>query len=99
MNEPSKYDTEPATLQAFSAWLERKYESVQALNRAWFRQVKKISQKPRLPLTSLQAVTGGLIIFPLSTGENSISTILSISFSGSKVKSNYTTGTIPITSM
>ena len=65
MNEPSKYDTEPATLQAFSAWLERKYESVQALNRAWFRQVKNFSEATLTPDQLTGGNYGRLDYFPV----------------------------------
>ena len=35
-NEPTKYDVEPATLQAFGEWLKAKYGTVEELNRHWF---------------------------------------------------------------
>jgi len=43
MNEPAKYDTEPATFQAFGDWLERKYGTVDVLNRQWFGQLRRFS--------------------------------------------------------
>ncbi len=55
MNEPSKYDTEPATLRAFTVWLERKYRTVAALNRSWFRQVQSFSEVTFTP----DQLTGG----------------------------------------
>ncbi len=55
MNEPSKYDTEPATFRAFGAWLEKKYRNVAALNQSWFRQVKSFSEVTLTP----EQLTGG----------------------------------------
>jgi beta-galactosidase len=55
MNEPSKYDAEPATLRAFGAWLEKKYRTVDALNRSWFRQVKSFADVTLTP----DQLTGG----------------------------------------
>ncbi len=55
MNEPSKYDTEPATIRAFGAWLEKKYGTVAALNRSWFRQVKSFAEVTLTP----DQLTGG----------------------------------------
>lgn len=43
MNEPTKYDTEPATFLAFGDWLQTKYGTLDALNRSWFRPLKKFS--------------------------------------------------------
>jgi beta-galactosidase len=43
MNEPAKYDTEPATLQAFGEWLRAKYGTVAELNKHWFRPLDKFS--------------------------------------------------------
>jgi beta-galactosidase len=43
MNEPSKYDTEPATLLAFGEWLRQKYGKLEKLNATWFRQLKSFS--------------------------------------------------------
>lgn len=43
MNEPHKYDTEPATLQAFGDWLQAKYGSVEELNKHWSRPLEKFS--------------------------------------------------------
>ena len=55
MNEPSKYDTEPATIRAFAAWLERKYHTVDVLNQSWFRQVKSFNDVTLTP----DQLTGG----------------------------------------
>ena len=44
MNEPTKYDTEPATFRAFGDWLRTKYGSVDELNRHWFRPLSKFSE-------------------------------------------------------
>ncbi len=55
MNEPSKYDTEPATFRAFGDWLEKKYGTVAALNRSWFRQFKSFSEVILTP----DQLTGG----------------------------------------
>lgn len=44
MNEPTKYNTDPATFRAFGDWLHRKYGSVEALNRRWFRQFNNFSE-------------------------------------------------------
>jgi len=35
-NEPTKYDVEPATFQAFGEWLKAKYGTVEELNKHWF---------------------------------------------------------------
>jgi len=43
MNEPAKYDTEPATFQAFGNWLQKKYGSVDALNQQWFGHLHRFS--------------------------------------------------------
>jgi beta-galactosidase len=43
MNEPAKYDTEPATFHAFGDWLQMKYGTVGNLNRVWFRPLKQFS--------------------------------------------------------
>jgi beta-galactosidase GanA len=43
MNEPTKYDTEPATFLAFGNWLRSKYGTLDALNRSWFRPLDKFS--------------------------------------------------------
>lgn len=55
MNEPSKYDTEPATIEAFRTWLKKKYKSVEALNRSWFRQVSDFAEVNLTP----DQLTGG----------------------------------------
>jgi beta-galactosidase len=44
MNEPTKYDTEPATLRAFGDWLQAKYGNVAELNRHWFRPLSSFSE-------------------------------------------------------
>jgi len=43
MNEPDKYDVEPATLEAFGDWLQAKYGTVEELNKHWFRPLEKFS--------------------------------------------------------
>ena len=43
MNEPEKYDTEPATFQAFGEWLQAKYGTVDELNKHWFRPLVAFS--------------------------------------------------------
>jgi len=43
MNEPEKYDTEPATFRAFGEWLQGKYGTVDELNKHWFRPLQKFS--------------------------------------------------------
>ena len=43
MNEPSKYDREPATLRAFGEWLHHKYGTLGNLNRHWFHKLKDFS--------------------------------------------------------
>jgi beta-galactosidase len=43
MNEPEKYDTEPATFRAFGEWLQRKYGTVDELNKRWFRPLQEFS--------------------------------------------------------
>lgn len=37
MNEPAKYNADPATFKVFGQWLEKKYGTVDELNRHWFR--------------------------------------------------------------
>ncbi len=49
MNEPTKYDEEPATLQAFGDWLQAKYGTVEELNKHWFRPVEKFSDVQLTP--------------------------------------------------
>lgn len=44
MNEPTKYDLEPATLRAFGDWLQAKYGSVEELNKHWFRPLERFSE-------------------------------------------------------
>jgi beta-galactosidase len=43
MNEPTKYDLEPATFQAFGDWVKRKYGTVEELNKHWFEPVENFS--------------------------------------------------------
>jgi beta-galactosidase len=43
MNEPTKYDTEPSTFQAFGDWLRLKYGTVDELNKHWFRSAETFS--------------------------------------------------------
>lgn len=42
-NEPTKYDTEPATFQAFGDWLHAKYGTVEELNKHWFEPLANFS--------------------------------------------------------
>lgn len=49
MNEPTKYDLEPATFQAFGDWLKTKYGSVEQLNKHWFEPVENFSDVPIRP--------------------------------------------------
>ncbi|HTS68755.1 MAG TPA: beta-galactosidase [Terriglobia bacterium] len=42
-NEPTKYDTEPATFRAFGDWLQAKYGTVEELNRHYFRPLASFS--------------------------------------------------------
>jgi beta-galactosidase len=42
-NEPTKYDVEPATLQAFGEWLKAKYGTVEELNKQWFEPLENFS--------------------------------------------------------
>jgi beta-galactosidase len=44
MNEPTKYDLEPATFQAFGDWLKTKYGSVEELNKHWFEPLESFSE-------------------------------------------------------
>ena len=44
MNEPTKYDTEPATFEAFGQWLQAKYGTVAELNKHWFRPLEEFSE-------------------------------------------------------
>jgi beta-galactosidase len=37
MNEPAKYNADPATFKVFGRWLAKKYGTVDELNRHWFR--------------------------------------------------------------
>ncbi|MGH9615706.1 MAG: beta-galactosidase [Acidobacteriaceae bacterium] len=43
MNEPAKYDTDPATFHAFGNWLQVKYGTVTNLDRVWFHSLKQFS--------------------------------------------------------
>ena len=49
MNEPTKYDEEPATFQAFGDWLQKKYGTVGELNKHWFRPIDNFSEVQLLP--------------------------------------------------
>jgi len=49
MNEPTKYDVEPATLRAFGDWLQAKYGNVRELNKHWFRPLEKFSDVQLTP--------------------------------------------------
>ena len=42
-NEPTKYDLEPATFQAFGEWLKAKYGTVEELNKHWFEPLEHFS--------------------------------------------------------
>jgi beta-galactosidase len=42
-NEPTKYDVEPATFQAFGEWLKVKYGTVDELNKHWFEPLDNFS--------------------------------------------------------
>ena len=43
MNEPEKYDTEYATIEAFGKWLQAKYGTVAELNRHWFEPLESFA--------------------------------------------------------
>jgi beta-galactosidase len=49
MNEPTKYDVEPATLKAFGDWLQAKYGTVEELNKHWFRPLDRFSDVQLTP--------------------------------------------------
>lgn len=40
MNEPAKYHEDAATFHAFGQWLEKKYGTVEEVNKHWFRPIK-----------------------------------------------------------
>ena len=42
-NEPTKYDTQPATFLAFGEWLKAKYGTVDELNKHWFEPLDNFS--------------------------------------------------------
>jgi len=44
MNEPQKYDTDADTFLAFGDWLQKKYGSIDELNRNWFQQLDRFNQ-------------------------------------------------------
>jgi beta-galactosidase len=44
MNEPTKYHSDAATFKAFGRWVEKKYGSVEELNRHWFRPVRSFDE-------------------------------------------------------
>lgn len=44
MNEPTKYDSDPATFRAFGSWLKKKYATVDELNRHWFRPLHSFDE-------------------------------------------------------
>ena len=44
MNEPNKYDTDQATFLVFGHWLEKKYLSVDELNKHWFRHLHTFAE-------------------------------------------------------
>jgi beta-galactosidase len=39
MNEPSKYHEDPATFHAFGQWLQKKYGTLEEVNKHWFRPI------------------------------------------------------------
>ena len=49
MNEPTKYDVEPSTFQAFGDWLQAKYGTVEELNQHWFRPLERFSDARIVP--------------------------------------------------
>lgn len=44
MNEPTKYNSDPATFKVFGSWLKRKYGTVDELNRHWFRPLRSFEE-------------------------------------------------------
>jgi beta-galactosidase len=44
MNEPAKYNADPATFKVFGRWLEKKYGTVDELNKHWFRPLHSFEE-------------------------------------------------------
>jgi beta-galactosidase len=44
MNEPSKYHEDVYTFRAFGKWLQKKYGTVDELNKHWFRPIKSFDE-------------------------------------------------------
>jgi beta-galactosidase len=44
MNEPTKYHADPATFKVFGRWLEKKYGTVDELNKHWFRPIHSFDE-------------------------------------------------------
>jgi beta-galactosidase len=44
MNEPLKYHEDVYTFTAFGKWLQQKYQTVDELNKHWFRQIKSFDE-------------------------------------------------------
>ena len=44
MNEPTKYHEDSFTFKAFGKWLQKKYGTVDELNRHWFRPIKSFDE-------------------------------------------------------
>ena len=44
MNEPAKYHEDAATFHAFGGWLRKKYETVEEVNKHWFRPIKSFDE-------------------------------------------------------
>jgi GH35 family endo-1,4-beta-xylanase len=89
MNEPTKYDLEPATFQASGEWLKTKYKTVEELNKHWFEPIEQfslISKSGRMNFPNI-----GMTIIGLWTGESSTSKILLTNSSGSRARSKHWT--------
>jgi len=44
MNEPTKYHEDASTFKAFGAWLQKKYGTVDELNKHWFRPITSFDE-------------------------------------------------------
>lgn len=44
MNEPTKYHEDAATYHAFGQWLQKKYGTVEEVNKHWFRPIKSFDE-------------------------------------------------------
>jgi beta-galactosidase len=44
MNEPTKYHEDASTFKAFGSWLQKKYGTVDELNKHWFRPVQSFDE-------------------------------------------------------